>query len=375
MVRYYGIMHYSILIMNRGFKIGIGAFAAVLVLLGVFMMGSNNDAEREKSVFVDKGSRLLGIDVTMAHDNDYGAAFRVAKDAGAEFVTLSFAWDDIEISPLEYGNENLAIANSFYPGFDTGVVLVISPIDTNNIRVPIDLKDKSFDDPEVIARFRSLVDYIFSEIPDLTVVSLAIGNEIDLYLGKNKDAWREYETFFEAATAYIKSIRPDSKVGTKITLGGLVHENIHEGKSINQHSSVVMTTYYPLHGDFTVQDVGVVESDFASLVTLYANREVHILETGYPSGKVVKSSRSKQAEFIRAIFESWDAHAGTITAIAFSWLHDRSASELEFFKSYYRVDSEKFLDYLGTLGLREYSGKAKESFRALQEEVLERGWR
>lgn len=317
-----------------------------------------------------KGERLLGIDVTMSSNNDYMDAFSKAKELGAEFVTLSLAWDDIEKSPGVYDNENLAIANSFYPSQDTKLILVLSPIDTNNIRLPDDLKDSDFDDPEVIERFKKLIDYVISQTRDIKYVSIAIGNEIDVYLSNDKTKWMAYEEFFRQTSSYLKS-KKQTKIGTKITFNGI---DSSEAKSINEHSDVVMVTYYPLNSDFTVKGVSVVVPDFNKVTSIYPDKEIQFLEVGYPSGKHTKSTELKQAEFFVEVFKAWDKNDDSIKAVNLNWLHERSPDELNYFEQYYRISDKKFLDYLGTLGFRKYDGQPKQSFVIIQKESKARGW-
>jgi len=56
--------------------------------------------------------------------------------------------------------------------------------------MPADLAGTPFDDPAFIQRFKALLDYVLAQIPDLQLTSLAIGNEIDGYLGADKEAFR-----------------------------------------------------------------------------------------------------------------------------------------------------------------------------------------
>jgi hypothetical protein len=101
-----------------------------------------------------KGERLLSIDLTMSSDDDFGKAFTLAREAGMQVTSLSLAWDDLESSPGQYGSDPnwLEIANLFYSEQGVPISLTLTPIDTNNLRLPDDLKDKPFDDPEVIER-------------------------------------------------------------------------------------------------------------------------------------------------------------------------------------------------------------------------------
>ena len=125
-----------------------------------------------------KGDRLLGLGLTEGAVG-FGESFNIAQDLGVQVVELSLAWDDIETAPGNYENEYLDIANAFYPPNNVQVSLSINPIDTNNLRLPPDLKDKDLDDPEVIERYNKLMDYVLSRTPELDLVSVNIGNEIE----------------------------------------------------------------------------------------------------------------------------------------------------------------------------------------------------
>jgi hypothetical protein len=47
--------------------------------------------------------------------NDYIKSVKLAEELKFDFTTLSISWDDIEIKPYEYKNENLKLANDYYP--------------------------------------------------------------------------------------------------------------------------------------------------------------------------------------------------------------------------------------------------------------------
>jgi len=359
----------------------------VLLFLGVLLLVfSNGDKNKDDNVVVSttipedtnvvpKGSRVLGIDITEGSNTDYGASFLIAKDLGAEVVQLSFGWDDIEASPEVYKNEFLSITNSFYPSYGSSVALVVSPIDTNVNRLPQDLKDKPLNDPEVIARFNKLLDYIFSEIPDLQISSLSIGNEIDVYLGTDSENWVEYQEFFKETSDHAKSLRPGLKVGSKATFEGYTTQPKKDYLlSLNKNTDLLMVTYYPINSDFTMKDPSVVSPDFDNLISIYPNKEIRFLEAGYSSGSVVDSSEQKQAEFIKQVMQSWDKHRGQITLINFVWLHDLPQSKVNDYSKYYGIGSNKFGEYLRTLGLRTYKGKDKLAMEFLKQALENRGW-
>ena len=122
---------------------------------------------------VQKGDRLLGVGYT---EGTIGPdkTFEIIKDSGMDFIEFPLQWAEIEQSPGAYENEILDIANSYYPDQGIGVVLTLNPIDTNTYQVPSDLVDMPLDDPEVIQRYKNLVDYVFSELPDLDISNILI---------------------------------------------------------------------------------------------------------------------------------------------------------------------------------------------------------
>jgi len=325
-----------------------------------------------------KGSRRLEIDITDAENGDFDQSIALVKEVGAESVSLSVFWDKIETSPGVFApNPNwLEIANIYYPNQDISLSLVISVLDTTEIRLPTDLAEKSFADPEVISRFKALLDYIKSQIPDLTLTSLAIGNEIDGVLGNDSGAWEQYGAFFTPAAEYARGLWPEVQVGTKIMFEGLTGSTSERAWDLNQSADVVMVTYYPLQGDFTVQDPGVILEDFTRITEMYPDKEIHFAEIGYPTSEINNSSPEKQAAFIHNMFLAWDEHASHVTVLSYSWLTDLPQASVKEYENYYGLTDPAFGEFLHTLGLRTYpgSGEDKTGFQVFQEEAKARGW-
>ena len=325
-----------------------------------------------------RGERVLGIDVSEAEDGDYNRAFSLAREAGMQVTSLSLSWDDIEISPGVYEPDPdfLTIANLYYPQVDTALNLGVHPLDTAVDRRPADLQDKPFDDPEVIQRYKLLLDYVFSQIPDLELESLAIGNEIDGVLGGDPAAWQAYGRFFEVAAAHARSLRPEVDIGTKIMYAGLMSNAMPVIRPLHDSSDVVMATYYPLNPDFGVRPPEVVIEDLAALVAAYPEKPILLLEVGYPSSPLLESSEAKQAEFIRHLFEAWDNHPDAIRLISITWLTDTSEDSLAVYADYYGLADENFIAFLATLGLRnrDGAGSDKPAFQQLRLEAQARGW-
>ena len=346
-----------------------------------FLVGCNTPAEQTPdnvSDPVSRGDRILVIDVNEAEKEEYAEVVARSQSVGANRFNLSIQWDELETSPETYEPivDLLTIANSYYPGIGAQVSLMIGPIDTNNDRRPADLKGKAFDDPVVIQRFRALLDYVFTQIPDLDLSVLSIGNEVDALLGVDQDAWRAYTNFFQATMAYAKQLRQGLNVGVKVTHNGLTGAAANFARTLNEESDAILTTYYPLKADFTVEDASVVGEAFNQVSSQYQTRAIWFMELGYPSSTTCNSSEEKQAEFIRESFKAWDNHHEQIMYISFSIMSDRSQESVDVYSQYYGVSDVRFLEFLRTLGLRTWSekGQDKKGWIALKEEAMKRGW-
>ncbi len=357
-----------------------GLCFASLILTSVACGSSNAPAPPPSSGTTEpplgRGGRILAIDVNEASDGDYDSAFRLARQVGAQAVSLSLPWDSIETAPGEFHPEPdyLAIANLYYPANATPLALMIGPIDTNIRRVPSDLTQHAFDGPRLVERFNQLLAYAFAKLPETDLTVLAIGNEVDVYLGDDSPSCAAYERFFEATSAFARSLRPGLLVGAKATTSGLLGSSRKCMQRINQHSDVILATYYPLRADGSVHDPSVVSEDFSALASLASPKPVYLLEVGYPSSVRLGSSDEQQARFIREVFRAWDAHAEQIPLVTFTWLHDLSVERVDGYLDYYGLRTRNFAAFLGTLGLRSPDGRDKPAFVALRQEASARGW-
>lgn len=297
-------------------------------------------------------------------------------DVGIDFVSLTVYWDDFETAPGTFNPEInwLDITNSYYSAADISLALVIAPIDTNVLHVPEDLYEVPFDDLEMITRFQAFIDYALGQLTSVDIICISIGNEIDAYFGSNQALWLTYQTFYSNTVEHIHSINPSYRIGVKSMFEGLVVDHREQLRQINQYSDVILTTYYPLKRDFSVQPPETVFNDFDRITNAYPKKPIHFLELGYPSSKRLGSSEDAQEHFVMDVFDAWDAHVQQIEAINFTWLHDISPAEVDDFSAYYGIGNEKFLAYLSSLGLRHADGTEKPAFIELEREATMRGW-
>jgi len=344
----------------------------LLSVLSVTLVGNAYAQEIDGGAAAAEEPRLLGIGINEGSIG-FEKAFAAARSAGVQFVEIPNAWDDIEKKPGEFSNQWLDIADTYYPTVNVSLVISLNPIDTNKLRMPADLRDKRLDDPQVIQRYNAAADYILSRAKKARVIAFAIGNEIDATLGSDLKKWQEYERFFRATSAHVRSAHPELPIGTKIQLRALVGTTSPMARTVNEHADVVLTTYYPLDETFHIKSSDLIGHDFNALFNQYPNIPIYMLEAGCPSSELLGSSEERQSEFVAQVFKVWDAHT-QLKAVNFIWLHDISKADVESFTKYYGVGERGFAEYLGSLGLRRHDGTDKKAFMTLKREAAKRSF-
>jgi hypothetical protein len=326
------------------------------------------------SPVVPRGDRVLSIDVTLPESDDFDAAIHLARSVGMQETPFSFNWDELEKRPGVYEAGLLPVLRAYSIATSLPIHLTLSPIDTNNLRLPKDLREKKFDDPLLAQRYRALLRFVLGQLGGVRLRGLSIGNEVDAYLGQDAARWREYRSFV-ASTAPEARAR-GLQVGVKAGMGGLLTDAADELSALNQLTDIVLVTYYPIGPTFEVRDPAEVPRDIDALVARYPGKRIALLEAGYPSSPLLGSSNERERQFIVRLFEAWDSHAAQIQTISFFCLTDFPPAVVEELKGYYGLNDDRFGAYLGTLGLRTFPGTGadKEAFGEVRRQAALRGW-
>jgi hypothetical protein len=326
-------------------------------------------------------TRLLSAAIVAAVGEDFGSALLRAKALGITSLPLPIFWDEIERQPGVYtAKENwLASVNRSFPFLGMDVQLALSVIDTNNDRRPAWLRDKPFDSVACLQAFDNFLTWVMAQIPKLAITSIAIGNEVDVLLGNDAARWRAFDAFLQIALLRVRSLRPNTRVGTKMTWAGLTTTSLEAVprrmiEQIVQRSDHIAATYYPISEGFAMKPVDVVRHDLSALVRRWHGKPIELSEIGYSSRQGCGGSPENQARFIQVLFDTWDEHHDAFHTVSiFSWT-DFSPSVVETLAGYYRLDNAAFKDFLGGLGLREHNGRAKPAMTALRDGARARGF-
>lgn len=371
---------------------------------------------------IAKGDRIIEIDLTMPADEDFISAFNKGRDLGMESISVSLDWTIIEIgldqntnppTPVyetDPDNDFLAIINGCYPPSNMKATLTLRPVITLVKNVPADLVNLPLDDPAVIARFKQLIDHVFTKLPNLELEALVIGSEVDIYL-QTDTLKAEYLNFYEQMSEYARTQYATAypnlsplKIAVESTFEGLSDASSKAYfQQLNQFSDVIGVSYYPLDSNGQVRPASTVETDFQSLIASYPNKQLYFFQLGYPSGYYsadfypevragrasaqIGSSDVLQADFVTAVFEAWDKHINQISFIDFTWLHDLSEAGVAkttidpAFGGTANPDP-KFVEFLRTVGLRtndganssNANGTDKMAYTRMKAEIQKRSW-
>lgn len=350
----------------------------VLILIVVGMAFPSGTPDSVKPV--PRGNRMVGLDISSYGsdaENGYNNALELSREIGCDVIDLHLGWSLLQDGPDSYEwLDSFAFLPEYYG--TTDVALTIAVIDTVDYRIPSHLEGQALS--EITDDFIVLLDRVFSTWEGMNIVTLSIGNEVDIFLGDDDKAWTEWLDFYSAAASYAATRKEGSfssmNIGCKTTLYGSLQPGIHPYVEAIHDMDVTdahFTTYYPLEAGFTVRDPQVVYEDLAAITNAYS-KSIYMLEIGYPGSTVCGSSEAKQAEFIEVSFAAWDELADRIPLMIYTWSHDSGPAILDDFKEFYGISDKRFVAYLSSLGLRSYEDEPKPGWTRLVEELKIRGW-
>jgi hypothetical protein len=303
-------------------------------------------------------------------------------------VHHAFSWKAMEPEPGNISGsvfELLDIVNIYHPAFGIKVELNIPVVNTVTREVPIDLEDIPFSDPLMIARFKELLDSVFSKIPDVDLSALTIGNESDIFWGTDESKYLDFKIFLDSVSVYAKNLYfnmhgTDLNIGTTLTHEGLVNPAILAYcQQLNSDVDVISVTYYGIDQTMMVIPPGNVSAELGELVSLYpdSNKPIYLVECGYPSSTFNGSSLELQRQFIENVFTAWDTYSDNIKYISFFKTTDWSQSDVDTLAIYYGFPNDTvFKEFLRTLGLRTFLGDgiSKPAYEQLKCELAARNW-
>lgn len=297
----------------------------------------------------------FAIAITDPADGDWDGSVQIARDAGATATSLMLFWDEFDKQGIYAPDADWPeIANSYYPGQNLKLTLVIAVLDTVADRRPRDLRQLDWADPALAARFVAFMGEVLHRLKDTDLVAIAVGNEVDGVLSGQD--WAGYQAFFEAVKPKINALRPNVPVGTTMMWQGL--QDNAQAQALANAGDAWMVNYYPLDDRFRVLPNAAFPAQLDRMIAAASGRPVLLTETGYPSHGCGASPEG-QREFVQVLLQAWQARKQQIPLVEINWLNDISPEATAGYGRYYGLGNKCFLSYLGGLGLRDLAGADK----------------
>ena len=354
---------------------------AMSIIVMIFAESSKKSgsrvAETDNRIPIDKGTRILGIKANLGEDGNFDNTFKESLGAGNETQVLPLDWNELEVAPnmFEPKKNFLAIANLYYPARQIPLHLSIRPIHTNQQVFPTDLMERPLDDPEAIFRFTQLLDWISTQIPNVNLISLTIGSEVDVFMWGQVDRWKAWTNFYAAVVPYARKKFPETLIACETTFAAFVGPDLERVRALHEHSDVIGVSYYPMKDKLSsVNPPNTVHADFETVVDAIPQKPIIYYQIGYPSSPVLGSSPEQQAAFITEAFDAWDTYAERILMLNFQWMHEAPAFGIDQYAEYYDYNTPQFRAFLGSLGLQSWSGDPKPAWSTLTKEANVRGF-
>lgn len=329
---------------------------------------------------IDRGDRSLGLDLLdLTEIGDFDENMQLARELHADFLALHLSWTSIEtgINQYEDPGSALALLAHYARNSNMKFSITVKPIDATGKTIPPDLEKIRFNDPRMAIRFMKVIDFIVSAVEPQLILSLQIGNEVDLYdtSQEHDEFWLDYGVFLADLQSSIRQKYSDLKIGVTATHPGLI-KSPKTFQKLAENVEILGVTYYPLQSNFDVKSPDIVFSDLDNLMSKYDNQTIYLQEIGYQTSSDNHSSEGMQAEFFCNFFKAWDDHYDRIKVANIVRLNDLSPEAAIESGSAYQLHTKPFFEYLRTLGTRSYEGHGsnKKTFDVIKNNLIQRRW-
>jgi hypothetical protein len=327
---------------------------------------SQADSTKQASASVAVRKQVLAVAAAPAQGMSAAAALDLVLAAGGRGQGVDLHWPNLEPSP---GGYDFMTANQIITDQNQGpfrIHVAVDVINTTVREVPPDLASAPFDSPQMMTRFTNMLMALLNQF-GTRIDSIAIGNEVDVYLSAHPTEWSAYATFYGQASMLIRTMYPSVRVGVTSTFGGATHAQTGPLiAGLNSVSDVFMMNYYPLNANYTPRDPSVVTDDFVKILAASQGKPILLQEVGYPTSTTLGSSEQMQAQFVTNVFSEWMKAGDKIQYLSFFLLHDDTPQNCQLIADQFGVTDPNFVLFFCSLGLRNSNGTDKLGWPALK---------
>ncbi len=293
------------------------------------------------------------------------ARWQEAINAGMTVSRLQIDWPELEPSPNTY--EKVSFEQRLAEMKDQGlqIFLLISAYDSGEAVVPDDLKEKDFDDPEFIQRFKNLMDWVIPLLVEYDGYLISISNEAENSFGEVPDLHKHILTFLLEIKEHVHQINENMAVTVTISEGSLDEDKpglleILAACDVACWNFYGAKSLYTLPYYYAAQTESEIKSDIQRMLDVSGKKNIVIQELGMYSGNTtLNSSEEIQRIFFEVFFGEMKKYDRIKAAYNFQ-LVDWSPEVTEIFADLLEEEGlpqdfiDQFSESLETIGLIHY---------------------
>jgi hypothetical protein len=318
---------------------------------------------------------LVGLQANPPANGDFSPggkeqALRTAIGTGANFMTISTSWQDLEPHPGVYDFSSISDQLSWAQQYQIETALILKTIDTDSTPIPVDLQARPWNDPILISRWNKFLIALANQLNSY-IRWVDLGNEVDTYLGNNPAQLTGYYQFLQAGVSQLHYIQPRVSTGVVFSFDSY---HLIDGvfRVLSPLCSHISFTYYdgnPLAG-VSQRSPADVAFDLGDMISAANGRPLVLTEVGYSSSTAISSSQQLQATFYTDAFAAFSNAGGKLTAASFAFMSDFPASvSASLAGSYGNASGYLFASWIGNLGLLDPVGNPKLAWAVFETEA------
>ena len=285
-----------------------------------------------------------------------------AINAGMSVGRLQIDWPELEPSPNTYDKVSFEQRLMEMKAEGLQIFLLISAYDSGEPVVPDDLKDKNFDDPEFIQRFKNLMDWVIPLLAEYDGFLISISNEAENSFGEVSGLDNQILIFLQEIKEHVHQLNENMAVTVTLSEGSLDEDKpgIYD---ILAECDVACFNFYGAKSQFTpplyyvAQTENEIKSDIQRMLDVSGEKNIVIQELGMYSGNTtLNSSQEIQRKFFEVFFAEMKKEERIKAAFNFQ-LVDWSPEVTEIFNEMLEDEGmpqefiDQFAESLETIGL------------------------
>jgi hypothetical protein len=295
-------------------------------------------------------------------------ALGIVERAGLNFLVHNGKWNELEPKKGEYNFEPLDFNVATAKRLHIPICYTLRTIETVDRAVPSEFRKMPWSDPRMEQALLKLIEAMAPHF-DGRVHWFLLGNEIDGYFTRHPGELDDYARLYDHLARRIKQLAPGIQVSATLMFGGVELMN-GAMRPLTEQFDFVCFTYYPIRGDFTMQDPSLVSHHVDRMRKVAHGRPLVLQEVGFASGAKNNSSQEMQAQFVENVFTVLRANSDFVEAACFWLLADLQEDFVDKLAGYYGMpNSAVFKSFLQTLGMFDGSGNPKKAWSVYEREV------